>query len=445
LDLRPYQKNSVAALRHSYATGHQAPILQLATGGGKTVIFAEITAGARAKGRRVLVVAHRRELIRQASAKLTDAGVSHGLICADFPPASDELVQVASVQTVAHRLGQLPAFDLIVVDECHHVRAGQWQDLIESQPHAKLLGVSATPARLDGQGLGTACGGCFDDIVSGPPIAELVRDGYLSPCRIFTPVERLDLRGVRTRAGDYVTADLERAMGGAQIIGSAVASYREHADHLPTIVFCISVAHAEQMAQRFRDAGYRSTCAHGGTPVAERDVAIAGLGNGSIEVLTACDLISEGLDVPVVGAVILLRPTKSLVLFMQQVGRGMRPAPGKQHLVVLDHVGNIAAHSLPDLERVWTLDGVETPEPEVPSELERPHVAQPRFIRETAGKLAELTAANRIAMIRRMPYRTVLGAKLTEPELRLYAQVHGYKPGWVWHRLRAQQHMGRPV
>ncbi len=390
------------------------------------------------------MVAHRRELIRQASTKLTDAGVLHGIICADFPVAPDELVQVASVQTLAHRLDDLPMFDLIVLDECHHARAGQWQALIASQPRAKLLGVSATPARLDGQGLGTAAAGCFDDIVSGPPIAELVRDGYLSPCRIFTPDERLDLRGVRTRAGDYVMADLERVMGGAQIIGNTVATYREHADHLPAIAFCVSIAHAEEMAERFRAAGYRSTCAHGGTSTAERDAAIAGLGNGDVEVLTACDLISEGLDVPVVGAVILLRPTKSLVLYMQQIGRGMRPAPGKRHLIVLDHVGNIAAHGLPDLERNWTLDGIETPEPEAPSEPEHQRVAQQRVIRETSGRLTELTA-NRVAIIRQMPYRVVLGAKLTEAELQIYAAARGYRPGWVWHRLRAQQQMGRPA
>ena len=161
------------------------------------------------------------------------------------------------------------------------------------------------------------------------------------------------------RGGDYVASDLETALSGAKIIGDAVATYTQHAAHLPTICFCISVSHAELMAERFRAAGYRSVAAHGGMATAERDAAIGGLATGAIEVLTACDLISEGLDVPVVGTVILLRPTKSLVLHLQQVGRGMRPAPEKDALIVLDHVANTIEHGLPDMPRRWTLAGVE--------------------------------------------------------------------------------------
>ena len=385
ISLRPYQIECVTGLRRSYATGHRAPVLQLPTGGGKTVVFSEVTAGARAKGKRVLVVAHRRELIRQASEKLTAAGVPHGIICPGFDAAPDELVQVASVQTLARRLDRLPDFDLLVFDEAHHARAGQWAALIEAQPRAKLLGVTATPARLDGHGLGVEAGGCFDDIVTGPPVAELVRDGFLSPCRIFCPAERLDLRGVRLRGGDYVASDLEAALSGAKIIGDAVATYTQHAAHLPTICFCISVHHAELMAERFCAAGYRSVAAHGGMPTAERDAAIGGLATGAVEVLTACDLISEGLDVPVVGAVILLRPTKSLVLHLQQVGRGMRPAPGKDALIVLDHVANTIEHGLPDMPRRWTLAGVEKDPEEGIGPLGESG-GSPRIVSESAGR-----------------------------------------------------------
>lgn len=438
--LRPYQIECVTDLRRSYATGHRAPVLQLPTGGGKTVVFSEVTAGARSKGKRVLVVAHRRELIRQASEKLTAAGVPHGIICPGFQAAPDELVQVASVQTIARRLDTLPAFDLIVLDEAHHSRAGQWAALIEAQPQAKLLGVTATPARLDGQGLGVEFGGCFDDIVTGPSIAKLVSDGYLSPCRIFCPAERLDLRGVRVRGGDYVASDLESALSDAKIVGDAVATYTRHAAHLPAICFCISVHHAEMMAERFSAAGYRSVAAHGGMPIAERDAAIAGLATGAVEILTACDLISEGLDVPIVGAVTLLRPTKSLVLYMQQVGRGMRPAPGKDALVVLDHVANTIEHGLPDLPRRWTLAGVEKEAAEKADRIGE-NGGRPRIISESAGRLDELTA-DRLNAIRCMSYRAIASANLSELELSAYAAAHGYKRGWVWHRLRAQRARG---
>jgi superfamily II DNA or RNA helicase len=175
---------------------------------------------------------------------------------------------------------------------------------------------------------------------------------------------------------------------------------------------------------------------HGGTPKDQRDAAIAGLGNGSIEVLTSCDLISEGLDVPAVGTVILLRPTKSLVLYMQQIGRGMRPAPGKDALIVLDHVNNTLAHGLPDLERCWTLAGIDKEPPA--AEPVGVGGGRPRFIAEQAGHLHELTA-ERLRAIRRMTYGQVLRANLSARELAAYAAHHGYRRGWVWHRLQDQR------
>jgi superfamily II DNA or RNA helicase len=195
-----------------------------------------------------------------------------------------------------------------------------------------------------------------------------------------------------------------------------------------------------------------------------RDRLIAGLGNGEIEVLTSCDLISEGLDVPALGAVILLRPTKSLVLHMQQIGRGMRPAPGKAALVVLDHVGNIRRHGRPDFERIWTLDGIDKPQGEAPVRIcpeceaanpigaeqcefcgfEFPHRGGGRKVpAHLPGDLAELSA-ERLAAIRAMPYRLVVTSRLSETELRVYAQHRGYRPGWVWHCLRDQEHPDIP-
>jgi DNA repair protein RadD len=457
LILRPYQAAAVAALRASYASGHRAPLLQLPTGGGKTVIFSEIACSARAKNKRVLVVVHRRELLRQAAEKLAWAGVPHGVIAAGFEVAPAEQVQVASIQTVARRLDSLPAFDLMVVDEAHHCRAEQWRALRVAQPRAKLLGVTATPARLDGKGLGISAGGCFDDLVCGPSVAELVRGGYLSPIRCFVPAQRLNLSGVRSRAGDYVAADLEPLVDACAVVGDAVDQYRRRADHQAAIAFCVSVKHAEHVAENFREAGYRSACVHGRMPVAERDRLIGGLGTGAIEILSSCDLISEGLDVPAVAALILLRPTKSLPLFMQQVGRGMRPAPGKAALVVLDHAGNSLAHGLPDVDRIWSLDGVsKSGEPPVwtcpecgcvnslairvcqECDYERPlPEPKPRHISHAPGELAELTA-EKIARARRLSYRQILRLRLSEAELHAFTRAHGYKRGWVQHRLREQ-------
>jgi superfamily II DNA or RNA helicase len=350
IEQRDYQTHQIEVLRASFAAGHRSPLAVAPTGSGKTVMFAAIVAGATRKQRRTLIVVHRRELIRQASAKLAWAGVEHSVIAAGFDPMPGALVQVASIQTIARRLDELPAFDLIVFDEAHHTRADSWQRLIKSQPPAKILGFTATPARLDGQGLGTAHGGPFDDLVLGPSTAELIADRYLAPVRCFAPAQRLDLSRVRVIAGDYVRDEAAAAVNTATITGNAVDEYRRRCDHTPAIGFCCTVAHAEAVAQAFRAHGYRAAHVSGETPKDERDGLIAGLGTGQVEVLTSCALIDEGLDVPSVGAVILLRPTKSLVLHRQQIGRGMRPAAGKDALIVLDHVGNVLAHGLPEQE-----------------------------------------------------------------------------------------------
>ena len=183
LTLRPYQEEGIEQLRASYASGKRAPLYQLATGGGKTVCFGAITQLSAARGKRVLILVHRRELLKQASDKLTWAGVGHGLIAAGFEPHPERLVQVASVQTLVRR--EIQEVDLIITDECHHVRAKTWKTLIESQPNARLLGVTATPIRLDGKGLGAEHGGFFDDIVCGPSIRELTDSGVSKSCEVL--------------------------------------------------------------------------------------------------------------------------------------------------------------------------------------------------------------------------------------------------------------------
>ena len=350
--LRPYQLAAVDDLRAVDGRGFCGPIFRLAAGGGKTVVFAEIVRAA-AKRNRVVVLVHCRELVRHTSVKQTWAGVPHGTIAASFAPRPDESVQTAAVRTIVRRLDEPHRFDLIIIDERCHGHAATCRAIFAAFPAAKLL--SATPARLDGKGHGCDAGGPFDSIVCSPSIRKLTKAGYLAPCRVFVPRSRLDLSGVRTRAGDYPAADLAERVDRAQIAGHAVAEYRRHANHQLAIAFCVSIRHAEHVAAAFGVAGYRTATEHGGLDVGERDRLIAGRGSGAIEVLTSCDLISEGLDVPAVGALTLLRPTRSLVLFIQQIGRSMRPSDG-----------NCLVHGLPDQERRWTLDGAEKPAGQAP-------------------------------------------------------------------------------
>ena len=350
INLRPYQQQAISDLRLAYRGGARAPLLVGATGMGKTVIFSAITAGAVERGRRVLILVHRRELIRQASAKLTQAGVNHGIIAAGFDP-SDHPVQVASVQTLARRLEhQHWQPDLIVIDEAHHAIAGTWTNVISHWPDSLLLGVTATPVRQDGRGLGAM----FDRLVLGPSTAELVAARYLTPVKIYAPPQVADLTGIRTRAGDYANDQAAAAMTRPTVTGDAISHYQRIAAARPAIAFCCNVNHATTVSDAFNAAGISAATLLGNTT--DRDALIARFAAGALQVLVTVDVVSEGFDCPGAAVAILLRPTQSEGLYLQQVGRVLRPAPGKAAAIVLDHVGNVHRHGFPDDHRDWTLD-----------------------------------------------------------------------------------------
>lgn len=452
--LRPYQADAVERVRDSYRRGRRAPLLVIPTGGGKTVIFSHITYGVNAKGRRVLIVAHRRELIRQASAKLSDAGVAHGIIAPGFTRTGDA-VQVASIQTVCRDPNMIGAFDLIIIDEAHHSVASQYVKLIAAQAGAKLLGVTATPERADGRGLGISAGGVFDDLVIGPAVAELIEGGFLTPARVFAPAHAPDLSGVKIRMGDYDQGGLAAAMNVPTLTGEATAHYAKHAPGAPAIAFCASVDHARNVAATFVAAGWRARAADGSMGSAERDAAIGGLVTGAVQVLCTCSLVDEGLDVPAVGAVLLLRPTKSLGRYLQQVGRGLRPAAGKTRLVVLDHAGCTLQHGMPDELRAWSLDGrpkkpIAPPTKQCPQcfAIFKPAATCPdcghsfeseikaaRELEVIAGELAEMNA-ERLATMRRTPLSQLLTGRESRADLEEIRKAKKYHPNWTRHVLR---------
>lgn len=347
IQLRDYQEDVVADIKQAYCERIRRVLLVLPTGGGKTVIFSHIGRAAAEKGKRVAVLVHRAELLEQVATTLARFGVPHGLIAAGHPE-TDAAVQVASVQTLARRLGRSRrAFDLIITDECHHAVAGQWQDVLGSMPNARSLGVTATPVRLDGRGLGSA----FDAMIEGPTIAELTAAGHLVPARVFAPPARLDLSRIKVRAGDYDARQLAEIMAGGTLTGDTVAHYRRLATGRPAVAFCASIEHSQLVAARFREAGVSAAHVDGKTDAAERRRLIAALGTGELQVLTNVDLIGEGVDLPAIVAVILLRPTKSVARFLQSVGRALRPSPGKSEAIILDHAGCTWMHGMPDAPR----------------------------------------------------------------------------------------------
>jgi len=485
--LRDYQLQLLTRLRSALKT-HRRVCAVLPTGAGKGQIIGAIAQGAAAKGRRVLVLAHRCELIEQLRGTLRAWGLGPDLI-APGHPFEGRQVGVGSVQTVARRLDQLQAPDLIIQDEAHHLIAGNlWGQIISAWPSAQLIGTTATPERLDGKGLGVAAGGFFEALVQGPSAAELVEQGWLARPQVFSwptaPTTKVQDPGgqgpkgqnlqdpgslLRRAQGEFDLEQAAQVFGNRAAIGDAISHYRRRLHPATAIVFCCTTAHAEQLAGAFRAAGFRAAAVSGTTPAALRRRLIAGLGSGEVEVLTSCMLLSEGTDIPSVGGAILLRPTASLALYLQMVGRALRPAPGKSGAVILDHVGNAHRHGLPTEERHWSLagrrrrQGVSIPIKDCPQcfcscpsaatlcpdcghlFVANEREEQRRGLQQVAGELALFSGRARHRpkpskgdQQRPRPQSASAGCRSLE-ELHKREQERGYKPGWAKHVWTARQ------
>lgn len=351
MKLRPYQRQLVDDTRFQLQLGRKKVLIVLPTGGGKTVCFSYIAESSSKKGNRVCVLVHRAELLDQASRSMP---VRHGLIAAGRSMDLSHSVQIASVQTLARRLHQLPKdfFQLLIVDEAHHTTAGTWASVVEHFDSARLIGVTATPIRLDGRGLGEH----YESMVVGPSAQWLTDNGFLSQAKVLAP-PGIQTSGLRKKMGDFDMKQAEGLLQEGQAMGDCLTHYRQHLDGQTAIAFCCSVAHSQAVAGLFQANGVAAASIDGKMDVNRRRNLLASLGRGEIKVLTSCALIGEGVDVPSVGGCILLRPTSSIGLHLQMIGRCLRVSPGKKRAVILDHVGNTLrlGHHLEDRE--WTLDG----------------------------------------------------------------------------------------
>ena len=353
--LRDYQHEAIHDIRAAYKAAFKRVLLTLATGSGKTVIFTYVAAGIHAKGKRVLILAHRDELLVQIGKALRQWDVPHSFLRAGVIGVPNSPVLVAGVFTAVKRLKGIKAPDLIVCDEAHHATGSTtWGRILAAFPAAKVLGVTATPVRLDGTGLDE----CFEALVTGPSTADLIERGHLSRPDVYAPPTKVDLSGVHRVGGDYNRGELATAMDKPKITGSAVEHYKKLAPGSAAVAFCVSIAHAEHVAAEFQAAGFTAASVDGKMDMEKRRRVLADFEHGKIQVLTSCDLISEGFDLPRIETAILLRPTQSLGLYLQQVGRSLRPYPGKERALILDHVGNCRAHGLPDERRDWSLQGL---------------------------------------------------------------------------------------
>jgi DNA repair protein RadD len=455
-ELRPYQQTIIDQARAQLRQVNHL-LIQAPTGAGKTALTASMLGTAAARGHRSFFIVHRAELVEQSAATFRAVGIPYGIIAAGSVPDPAAPAQIASIDTLKNRLAKVAPPALVVWDEAHHIAAAGWTRVMQAYPTAKHVGLTATPWRLDGSGLGRH----FARMVRGPSVRWLIDEGYLSRYRAFAP-STPDLTGVHTRAGDYIQTELDELMGQKAIVGNAVAHYRRLAAGKRAVAFCVSVKHSRNVAEQFRAAGFVAHHLDGETPREERRAAIQAFRDGHIQVLCNVDLFGEGFDLPAIEVAILLRPTKSLGLYLQQVGRALRPYPGKASALILDHAANMREHGLPCDDRDWSLEdrerrkkgeredvepikqcpqcyAVHAPAPACP-ECGHVYQAAPRKLTEVDGELQEID----IERAREMRKAEQREARSLDDLIRL-AQARGYKnpAAWAAHVMTARMARGR--
>lgn len=447
-ELRPYQADLVDRLSQSWRSDHKAPCIVLPCGGGKSVIVAEIAKRTTENGKNVLFLVHRKELCDQIRNTFRWWGVEM------------DLCNIMMVQTAVRRVQKLTPPTLIITDENHHSKATTYRKIYDAFPNAYRVGVTATPVRLDGSGLGDV----NDDLIIGVTAKWLIQNNCLAPYDYYAP-KILDVSDLHTKHGEYDMAEAEEVMMSNKcIFGDVIAHYKAYASGKKAVCYCVSIRYSQMMADMFRNAGIPAKHLDGKTPKQERDAIIADFRSGNIQILCNVDLISEGFDVPDCGCAILLRPTKSLTLYIQQAMRCMRYQPDKR-AVILDHVGNVKRFGMPDEDRVWTLEGNKKDntfqiatcaycyfsfpkynkegkavkrcpkcgEP-LRAEQERPPKESAEQEVHTEIKLEKVTC---VPVIPAMPSQC-----RTFGDLVTYGKAKGYKPGWAYHMAKR---MGLPI
>lgn len=352
LTLRGYQRRAIRDILRALAT-HRRVLFVEFMGAGKTVIAASLARDWLASGARILVLTHRAEILRQTVARFARAGIpegSIGVIWSDHATNAGALVQVASVATLARRDAP-EGVTHVIVDEAHHASAASWKRILGWYPDAKVLGLTATPERLDGKPLREF----FDEMVVGEPCENLIEAGWLARPEIWTREDGWLPKGMRKSGGDYTLASAAHAMNGSTIVGGIPKAYLKHARGLPAVLFAATKEQARGLVKAFARAKVSAETFLFEDSDAERAAKLARLRGGKTMVLCTCDILAEGWDFDGCRCVIMARPTASLARYMQWAGRCMRPG---ERSVILDHAGNYAAHLAPWEEREWSLDGL---------------------------------------------------------------------------------------
>lgn len=435
----------MADVQNAYRSGKRAPLLCSPTGSGKSAMVKHML-GRTTK--RTLYLCHRAELLDMIHEDLSSAGLPHDIIASGSAPLRHgHSLSLGMMQTVARRLDKLPPFEWVISDEAHLALAPTWTAILKHYGSAWHLGMSATPCRLDGKGLGEV----YDQIIYGPSIRELTDRGYLSPCRVFAPAQ--DVSGLRKSGADFAMDDAARLLDKATITGSAVAELRKLAPNRQAIVFCCTREHADHVATQFRDEGFAAINIDGSMSSGDRKQRLRDFRERRVQILTNVELLTTGFDCPQIEVGIFLRPTQSLALYLQIVGRILRIAPHKADAVLLDHVGNVLRHGMPDADREWTLEGrakrptappvrqcpkcyaAFAPAPRCPAcTYAFPVKARGVGAKAADGELAAITADDidaRARHLREAPLKELLKAAHTPEAVDEIRKARGYHPAWT--------------
>ncbi len=440
MPLRDYQEELVSRVHSAWLHGKRAPCIVLPCGGGKSCIVAEMARRATANKKSVLFLVHRKELCEQIENTFRRWGVDM-LRC-----------RVMMVQTAARRLSKIPPPSLIITDENHHSTANTYKKVYDAFPNAHRVGVTATPIRLDGSGLADV----NDELIVGVSAKWLIEHNCLSPYEYYAP-SLVDLTGIKIKKGDYDVSSVENLMLRKAVFGDVIKYYRELANGRQAVCYCASVRHSMETAMQFNLAGIEAAHIDGSTPKSERERIINDFRRGALDILCNVDLISEGFDVPDCECAILLRPTQSLTLYIQQSMRCMRYRKGKR-AVIIDHVGNYARFGMPDADRKWSLEGkkrrkkYEAADPvnvrqcPVCFSVFPPKDSEGNKVRVCPECGYEFPAKERSEIEQERAELTkiegfVLDFKTPEEcqtygELLDYAASHGYKKGWAWYQAK---------
>ena len=354
--LRQYQKDTLNNIIRSQRKGNKNILLQAATGSGKTIMASAYVKYLIEQNKNVLFLAHRRELIQQCSDKLTNEGIRHGIIMAGETSEFWHKTQVASIDTlrsrsITNKTEPLPKADVVIIDEAHRSLSRTYIKLVGMYEDSQVLGLTATPVRSDGKGLGFI----FSDMVQAPSIRELTKAGHLVPCEYYAPTIP-DLNGIQTSMGDYNSVQLADRMDKPKLIGDIVSSWKKIGNNKKTIVFASSVAHSKNLAESFIDIGIKAAHIDGETNNKERERVLNDFNNGDTKIICNCMVLTEGFDCPPAEVCVLARPTKSLGMYIQMVGRVLRPHEGKSKATIIDHSGAVYMHGFIEEDINWTLD-----------------------------------------------------------------------------------------